>query len=356
LNTPPVKQIEDQSSQSMTNQSYDEQGTPRATFATTMNYLRSPNFADRVREIVRRPPPGKLMDAIRIFFQVLRLASREDRLLLSSSWGSVHPELLASALIGLWPARARPSIYLLGCMWEPDMGLRGLSEKILVRLADRAVDRYIVQSTEEMTVFPEIWKVSPTKIRFCPFFFSFTEDELRAVEETPSGDHIFAGGNSLRDYEPLIRAAWCMPERKFIIATRLLDDRPDLPENVEARPVSHHEFVSLMYSSAATIVPIQPGLRRAAGQQTYLNAMWMGKPTIVTDTLGVRDHIRHKETGMIVDGTAAGYIDALDWIFNPHNRPAVDQMTIAARKDVEEKFSFDNHIDCLLKIMDEDCQ
>lgn len=332
-----------------------EQNAHKTTFATTMNYLRSQEFANRVRQIVRRPPPGKLSDALQIFMQVLRLASREDRLLLSSSWGTIHPELLASALIGLWPKRSRPTIYMLGCMWEPDNGLRGLTERLLVHLADRAIDRYIVQSTEEMTIFPEIWDVSQAKVRFCPFFFSFTDEELSEVENTPPGDHIFSGGNSLRDYEPLIRAAWCMPNRKFVIATRLLDGRPDLPPNVEAHPVSHLEFVSLMYSSAVTIVPIQPGLRRAAGQQTYLNAMWMGKPTIVTDTLGVHDHICHKQTGMIVDGSAAGYVDALDWIFNPQNHAAVEQMKINAHRDVTEKFSFENHVDCLLKILDEDC-
>lgn len=326
----------------------------KTTFATTMNYLSNQEFAARVCTMVRRPPPGRLMDGLAILWQVLKTAVREERLLLSSSWGSIHPELLACMVIGLWPKRWRPRVYLLGCMWEPDKRLRGLIEHVVVKLADRAIDRYIVQSTEELTVFPEIWGISQSKVRFCPFFYSFTEKDLRRVGRASRGDYVFSGGNSLRDYEPLVEAARCLPERKFIIATKLLDGRDDLPPNIEAKPVSHQQFVSLMANSAATVVPIQPGLRRAAGQQTYLNAMWLGKPTVVNDTLGVRDHIRHKETGLIVNGSAGSYVEALNWIFSPHNRDAVERLNLAARQDVQERFSFDCHIDCLLDLMDED--
>lgn len=324
-----------------------------------MNYLRSQEFAERVCTMVRRPPPGRVKDAIAIFWKVVATAWKEERLLLSSSWGSLHPELLASAFIGLWPKRRQPAIYLLGCMWEPDRGLSGLIEKVVVKLADRAIDRYIVQSTEELTIFPQVWSVSQSKVRFCPFFFSFTENDLgeggRLTENTPhNGNFVFSGGNSLRDYAPLLEAARCLPEIKFVFATKLLNGRDDLPPNVEAHPVSHQEFVALMHASAATIVPIQPGLRRAAGQQTYLNAMWLGKPTIVTDTLGVRDHIRHKETGLIVDGTPESYLDALTWVFSPQNREAVGRLNAAARKEVQERFAFENHIHCLLEILDEE--
>jgi glycosyltransferase involved in cell wall biosynthesis len=167
-------------------------------------------------------------------------------------------------------------------------------------------------------------------------------------------DFVFSGGNSLRDYQPLVEAARCLPELKFVFATKLLNGKDNLPPNVESRPVSHPEFVALMSASSATITPIQPGLRRAAGQQTYLNSMWLGKTTIVNDTLGVRDHIRHKETGLIVDGSPEGYVEALTWVFNPQNRDQVRQLNAAARKEVQERFAFENHVRCLLEIMDED--
>jgi hypothetical protein len=321
-------------------------------FATTVDYLSDPRFAARTR-LVRRPPPGNLQDAAVIFGRILRAARHEDVLLLTSSWGRLHPDILAAAAIGMWPARLRPIVVLMGCMWEPNNGIRLPLEKFILKLADRAINRYVVQSTEELSVFPETWGVDPAKVRFCPFFFSFTPEDLQAADNGPEGDYVFAGGNSHRDYEPLLAAARCMPERRFVFATHLLDHHEHLPPNVQVGLVSHRQFVTLMRSAAATIVPIRRGLRRAVGQQTYLNAMWLRRPTIVTDTLGVRDHVRHRETALIVEGSPESYLEALRWIFDPQNQAAVQRLRHNARRVVQEQFSFEKHIARLLNIMDE---
>lgn len=327
--------------------------THKPGFVTSINYMENKKFASRVSFLVKRPQPGKFSDGVRILWRVLCLAPKGERMLLSSSWGTWHPELMAAAIMGLLPKSKRPSIYLLGCMWEPDRGVRGVLERMIIKLADRAIDRYIVQSTEEMAIFPPMWRVSPGKLRYCPFFYSIRERDLPSNQETRPEEYIFAGGNSMRDYEPMVEAARSLPQHKFIIATNLLHGRDDLPSNFEAKPVSHNQFVSLLYSSSATVVPVKSGLHRAAGQQTYLNAMWLGKPTIVTDTLGVHDHIRHKETGLIVDGSPESYIEALNWVYDPNNKGAVARLNAAAKREVEEKFSFERHIERLLEIMDE---
>ncbi len=276
-------------------------------------------------------------------------------MLLASSWGQFHPDLLSAAVIGLWPASKRPTILMLGCMWEPDDGPLGLVERQIVKLADRAIDCYIVQSTEELEIFPRIWGVSPKKVRFCPFFFELDSEEITNASNFAHQQYVFAGGNSHRDYEPLVEAARQLPDLRFVIATHLLDGRTDLPPNVRAGTVSHQEFMGLLCSAAATVVAIRPGLRRAAGQRTYLNAMWLQKPTIVTDTLGVRDHVRHLENGLIVDGTPEDYVQALRWVFAPENRPAVSRLCHQAHEVVDTQFSFAKHISHVLSIVDDVC-
>ncbi|RME99647.1 MAG: hypothetical protein D6768_14615, partial [Chloroflexi bacterium] len=185
-------------------------------FCTTMNYTDVPQFAARAR-LTPRPPTGKLSDALKIAGRVLRLAWQEDTLLLASSWGRIHPDVLACAIIGFWPRRRRPVIVLSGCMWEPNRGLRGLLEKIVIKMADRAIHRYAVQSTEELTVFPQVWGVDPAKLRLCPFCVTLSHQELAAANAPlpasvqAHGDYIFAGGNSHRDYEPLLAAARQLP-------------------------------------------------------------------------------------------------------------------------------------------------
>lgn len=328
-------------------------GTKRqSAFATTLNYPGAPGFVARTH-LVKRPPPGGLKEATGIIGRILWTALKEDVLLLTSSWGRIHPDILAAAMMGFWPKRLRPTVVLMGCMWEPNNGIRAPLEKAIVKLADRAIDRYVVQSTEELSIFPKTWDVDPAKMRFCPFFYSFTEEDLVATTGDPEEDYIFAGGNSHRDYEPLVEAARRMPGRRFIFATHLLEHRTNLPPNVQAGLVSHPEFVSLMRSAAATVVPIRRGLRRAVGQQTYLNAMLLRKPTVVTDTLGVRDHICHRQTALIVDGSPESYVEALEWILDPKNREEVDRLRRNAHNVVQEEFSLEKHVTRLLNIMDE---
>lgn len=325
---------------------------PRSIFATTIDYRRHPRWAARSR-YVPRPQTGTWQDALRILARVLRAARQERLLLLASSWGRFHPELFAAALVGLWPRHLRPRVVLLGCMWEPNSGARGRFEKLLVRFADRAICRYIVQSSEELSLFPQTWGVDAAKLRFCPHFFTLSEGDATRSVAVPPGDYIFAGGNSMRDYAPLVEAARRLPEHRFIFATRRLQAQPDLPPNVTVSPVSHEQYMGLLHGASIVVVPILKKLRRAAGQQTYLNALWLGKPTIVTDTLGVRDHIADGQSGLVVSGSPESYVTAIGWLSEPANQARVAAMGAVAQQVTREQFSFERHTDCVLDIVDE---
>lgn len=321
-------------------------------FATTLDIRDHADYAAQAHLVLESPPHfPRLTDELRMFWRILHLARRERLWLLRSSWGRTNPDVLAAAIIGLWPRRRRPTIVLQGCMWQPDPGLRGALQRLVVRLADRAITLYVVQSSEEMTLFPQTWGISPQKTRRCLYFATFTERDL-AHPPPPPGDYVFAGGNSHRVYEPLLAAARHFPERSFILATNRLQGTP-LPPNVTARPVPHREFVALMQGAAAVVVPLRQGMRRAVGQQTYLNSMWLGKPTIVTDGLAVRDHVADGETALVVDGSAAGYVAALRRVLDPANAAETARMGHAARAAVVNQFTFPHHAACLLRVMAE---
>jgi len=329
-------------------------------FATTIDYvLHVPCFASRARQIVVPPYQPlveySLADQARLFWRVVRAARRERALLLFSSRGTLKPELMAILFISFWPKRWRPVIVLNGDMWEPNPGLRGRIERLIIRLADRAITRYAVYSSAELKIFPENWGIAPAKVRFTPYLFSITAKDMQQEAPPPAG-HIFAGGNSFRDYLPLVEAARLMPEHTFILATRRLDDCTDLPPNVIAHQVPHAEFVRLMRSAAAVVVPMRQGLRRSTGHQTYLNGMWLKKPTIVNDVYGVRDHVRHGETGLIVSGTPQSYVEALRWVLDPANQAAVQQMCANAALDVDTRFNDESHARALLAVMDDALQ
>lgn len=300
--------------------------------------LKFHNWAGRVRTLdlpYRAPAPHRAWDEAVTVWRLLGAARRERALLLNSASGRYHPDLIACVLLGCLPKRRRPVVALMGDMWEPSSGLRGLIEKAIVRLADRGIDRYLVYSTEERDLFPELWNVSPDKIGVCHCYHHVSDEELAAHELADEG-YIFAGGDSGRDYAPLVEAARQFPETSFVLATAWTSPTP-LPPNVktvlaERTRTSHAEFIRLMRRARAVVVPIRQGLRRSIGQQTFLNSMYMGKPTIISGGLGVRDHVENGEHALIVDGGIAGYAGALGWILDPQNQRSVAEMADRGRE------------------------
>lgn len=294
-------------------------------FASTLKFH---GWGDKVRVLdlpYRGSKPHRVRDEISIVLTILGAARHERALLLNSSSGDFYPDVLACVFLGLVPRRLRPRVAIMGDMWEPNPGLRGVIEKAVIWLADRSIDRYLVMSSEEMSIFPKLWGVDKAKLRHCPYYYSVTDAEISELPASQGG-HIFSGGDSARDYRPVIEAARSFPERRFVIATRWKCPLP-LPPNVELGPTSHQDFIHLMSSADAVIVPIQQGLRRSVGQQTYLNSMYLRRPTIVADGFGVRDHIESGKDALIVDGTTAGYVQALSWFFAPENAEEVFAMT-----------------------------
>ena len=118
-------------------------------------------------------------------------------------------------------------------------------------------------------------------------------------------------------------------ERPGVARNAAVDDESVLAERTKT---SHAEFIRLMRRARAVVVPIRQGLRRSIGQQTFLNSMYMGKPTIISGGLGVRDHVENGEHALIVDGGIAGYVGALAWVLDPRNQRSVTEMADRGRE------------------------
>lgn len=277
---------------------------------------------------------------------VVQRAKDADWLILDSTAGQYKADVMAADMLAVLPNP--PKVILFGSMFEPSGSTsRYWLEKQALQLADRRIVHYIVQSTEELTVFPEIWGVDPSKLRLVPYFASLTEEaltELDPILSQPPTLDVFAGGNALRDYRALVEAVRMLPEYQFFFATHRLKDMDDLPPNLTAHQVSHQEFMERMASSRVVVTPVRQGLRRAAGQQTYLNAMFMEKVSVVSDTFGVRDHITPGESGMVVEGTPESYVEAIRWALDPQNAEAVMAMHKAASQAVRDSFTYDRFV------------
>jgi glycosyltransferase involved in cell wall biosynthesis len=324
-------------------------------FVTTLGLGGPPQEFEERAIVIMMPDQSdryKLFDAIKIFFRTLKAARDTQVLVLNSASGPWYPDIFIASAIGLWPRHRRPAVIMMGDMWEPNPGLRHLVDRVAIRFMDRAVVRYVTQSTEELEVFPDLWGIDRSKMCVDLYFWSFADRDLQEPEPPP-GNFVFAGGNAHRDYQVLVDAARELPEIEFIIAARKHINVSDLPPNVKAGPVPHNEFVKLMRAAKVVITPIKRGLHRAAGQQTYLNGMMLGKPTIVNDTMGVRDHLIDGETGWIVDGTPESYVEAIRWIFDPDNQAEVERIAQAGQQAALTEFNYECYTQRLLEIVDE---
>jgi len=293
---------------------------------------------------------GGLRNALRAFRTTLRAALTEKVVLLDSTYGQC---LLVAALMSLWPKSRQPVLVLFGDMWVQKTKSIVLARRLLLKLADRAIDGYVVQSTDEQVVFPKAWGIDPSKVYVSLFGYSF--DDNLITEHPDQQDYIFAGGNPLRDYEPLVEAARRLPQHRFIFATNRLSNHPNLPSNVVAAPVSKERFQELMECARLVITPIQQGMTRAAGQQTYLNAMRLGKLSVVNSkgVLGVRDYIEDGVTGLLVDGTPEDYVRVITWAFDPANDAEIRAICERAQKTVMQRFRYEEYTRGLINAVDQ---
>lgn len=293
----------------------------------------------------------ELVISAKRLWTLLKWARHCDVMILDSVSGKTHPDLLACIFIRFLPKR--PVIVMADDMWNRGGTLKYLFQKMIIRLADPAIQRYAVHSLGEEKIFPRLWSVSPNKVRACIYNYTFTDEEINAGEITSNG-YIFSGGNPARNYELLLETARQLPHRRFVIATRVLNGHENIPANAQIVQVSHTEFIRLMRESDMVITPLVSGSTRSAGQQTYLNAMRMGKVSIVNgkDVLGVADYIQNKVNGIITDGTSQGFIEAVEWVYDPANLEAVNKVKRLAQETVKE-FSYDRYLKTMATIIEE---
>jgi hypothetical protein len=246
---------------------------------------------------------------LRSLWRILRAARRSEAVILRGSvdFRSGYVDLIATALLSRrrgrpvvlgdssWQLGSRSFDRLLGARRPEGYDAQGQFGRRLSRAVIRTMDgpsvHYCVLSSSELETFPATWGLPADRVHFTPFCATTQEPP-----HVPGGEGIFAGGDSLRDYRALLAAAPSLAA-PLTIATRL-----PMPSTGAASvgPLSRERYDEAFRGAAVIVVPLQPDMTRSAGQQTYLNAMAMGKPVIVTDAPGVRDYIDDGRTGIIV--------------------------------------------------------
>lgn len=212
--------------------------------------------------------------------------------------GSGRSNMAFAILQTLFPFGKKPCI-MIDCLWyKSPTRFRSFLKIALMMLVDRSVDRYVVWSRREIDAYAREFRLPRDKFDFLHYHTTLDNYDLTIRDE----GYLFSGGNFSRDYKTLIEAVRDLPINLLIACTRPeLFNGINIPDNVTIQGFSHEEYLSKMARCTINIVALAAGLLHSGGQQTFLNSMFLGKPTIVTDPEGASDYIEHGRDGLLVE-------------------------------------------------------
>ncbi|MCU1373776.1 MAG: glycosyl transferase group 1, partial [Actinomycetia bacterium] len=284
--------------------------------------------------LVDRRETGRL----RYLWRFWRRAPDHDAAIVVGALGArdLYIDLIATGL--LKTRRRRPPVVIADATWE--VGSASLEQRLgplgrvvplvaraAIRLIDHPANLYCVLSTDELETFPRTWGIPRERVTFTPF--PSTLWDWWDAEPT-TGDYVFAGGESLRDHGLLLRAVEGLDVPVRIAAGNVPSP---VPANVRAGRVSHDDYMALQLGCRLAVVALKPTIR-SAGQQTYLNAMALGKPVIITEAPGVLDYVDPGRTAFVVPPDPDALRDQIRWVLDPANAEAVAAVAAAGRRDV----------------------
>lgn len=292
---------------------------------TNIGTQASPAWKDKTTILQARP------GTLNTFILSLKLYLRKkdfDLVIVSGGKAGVFFSLLQSLL----PFK-KTSTLMLDCLWyRAKNPFKRVLKRIQLRLMSRSVRLFLVWAKREIQAYSSEFGIPHEKLRFFPYHTTCEVYDC-SVEK---GDYLFSGGNWNRDYKTLVEAARGL-KLKVVLATNnhLLLEGIDLPENVQVISATDYQFYDLLAKSKMVVVPMAKGFLHSGGQQTFLNAMFWGKPVIVTDPEGANDYIEDKKNGILVKPGEVGELrDAISYILE--NPEQVQKMVEEAQRKTRE--------------------
>ncbi len=207
----------------------------------------------------------------------------------------------------------------------------------LMRYAMGGVEHVTVPTLGERAFYAQALNFPPDQISFCPLgAYDLFSADARGPD---TGDYIFAGGRSGRDYATLF-AAVDGTSTPLIVNARLFNVKGlAIPPNVtcgDMLPIS--EYRDRLRRARLVVVPLR-NVPEAVGLSAILYAMAAGKAIVASRTGGLADYISHGKTGLLVTpGDPAELRDAIALLWRKPD--LAEQFGARARQAFTENFTF----------------
>lgn len=287
--------------------------------------------------------PRRIRNDLIWSWRLFRISKRYDVVLTGSDRVGL---LLGILQYGLRRNRV-PHIFLDFLINVSGGSLEKAARRIFYRRSLKGASCAIVQRACEVQAYCIALGLPASKFRFIPYHSTIFGAQIA----TGDNNYVFAGGDSDRDYCVLINAARELPY-KVIIAALRRDHFAGLsiPQNVEIVTASPAGFLELLAHATVVVVPLKNLPQHIGGEQTYLNAMSIGKPVIVTD-MDACDYIENGKTGVLTPaGDAARLARAITILME--NAPLAQDIGAHA-KESSVKFTPENFFNAVFLLCKE---
>jgi glycosyltransferase involved in cell wall biosynthesis len=156
----------------------------------------------------------------------------------------------------------------------------------------RRVDRFVVASTIERTLYSEYFELEIDRIDLLLWGIQPPLRELTQAARFSDEQYICAIGSQARDYDTLMEAMRRLPRIKLVVvATPDSLPRTLLPANVKVLtniPIA--DAMNVLAHSMFMVLPLRDS-KVPCGHVTAVSAMHMGKAILSTDSTGLSDYL-----------------------------------------------------------------
>lgn len=257
----------------------------------------------------------------------------------------VRSGIILALLQYIFIKRKKPHILLETMLDEVQNNWRWKLKFQSQRAAFKNIDRIICSAKGEIQIYSNRFKLRSEKFTFIPFHTNFPSPPAN----THGKGYVLAAGKSGRDYKTLFDAV--KGQRLKVIVVSDLASMHGLtpPSNVEIfYDIPIERYYQILAGADVVVVPLKEKVC-STGQVVILEAMAQGKPLVITDCLGSRDYVVDGKNGYLVGVGAAKEMREKIMLLCS-NKKIARKIGDHNRKEVFERYSYDNYIDGIIDV------
>ena len=209
--------------------------------------------------------------------------------------GFLHA-LLKQARVSPW---AETRLVLIACWLADDARTASAGRLALLRRVAQSADLIVYWSSNQQAIYTDLLKVPEERLMFVPF--GVEDDFYRPASTCKTERYVFSAGlDKGRDYPTLIEALNGIDVHVRIAAPERALTGLRLADNIEPLGgVWGRDYLEQLSNATAVVIAVRPEIAYPTGQTVILNAMATGVPVVATDTVPLRDYLRHDENALL---------------------------------------------------------